>query len=477
MPDPAWISDVERVSARWAGAGAWVVAVSGGSDSVGLLRVVHALAPGLGLSLSAAYLDHGARGEAGKADAEFVEGLARSLDIPFDGGRWEPTRPSHFEADARRARYEWLAGVARARGAGVVAVGHTSDDQAETVLHRVIRGTGVRGLAGIPASRGLGAGVRLVRPLLGVSRREVRDYLAGLGQPYRDDATNADLTRTRARLRHDLLPKLEADYNPKVRRALVRLARLAAGSTRAFDRRVLAMERTATCAADHDEVVLSREYLLRYPGFLRAEVLRLAWRRAGWPEAEMGESRWNRLAALVRREAAGRVDAGCGVVALTGPVVFTLRREGSPSTRAVAPVPPEALPLVVPGSADWPGGRVVVTLDPDEPRDEAIDLDRVFPPLWVRAPLPGDRFNPLGMGASETPLNDFFRGRGVARAARARTPLVCDRLGIVWVVGHRIAHRVRLTERTARRAGLRWEDGGPGAPAAPAPAPEPPSCG
>jgi len=482
-----WLTRVERRVTRWAASGlgpAWVVAVSGGGDSVGLLRVLHAVAPGAGLTLSVAHLDHGARGEASRADAAFVADLARSLGLPCDTGHWAATRPGHFEADARRARYAWLAGVARARGATALAVGHTRDDQAETVLHRVLRGTGLRGLAGIPARRALGDGLTLVRPVLTVSRDEVRDHLAGLGQPFRDDPTNADPARTRARLRHDLLPKLAADYNPQIADALVRLARLAGASTRAGRDKILEMERFALrdVQGDHDRVAFVRDRLMQYPAFFRAEVLRLAWRRAGWPEAGMSAKRWRRLARLVRRTRPGRFDVGGGVVAETSSMLqvpddsstwaltFSLRRADAPQgSRPYTPVSPEALPLQVPGSAAWPDGRVVVTDDPDgPPHDEAIDLDRLYPPLWVRAPLPGDKFNPLGMGDRETPLNDFFRGRQVPRDRRARTPLVCDRLGIVWVVGHRIAHRVRLTESTTRRAWLRWEAAGDH---------RPPSCG
>src|SRR5439155_22815708 len=119
-----WPGRVRAVLRRWLGSGpgpGWVVAVSGGSDSVGLLRVLHELGPGLGLRLSVAHLDHGVRGEAARADAEFVAGLASSLDLPFDPGRWQPARAGHFEAHARRARYAWLAEGARARGAAAVA--------------------------------------------------------------------------------------------------------------------------------------------------------------------------------------------------------------------------------------------------------------------------------------------------------------------------------------------------------------------
>src|SRR5436309_8682673 len=169
MPRAPWPSQVERRVIRWAALGlgpAWVVAVSGGGDSVGLLRALHEVAPRAGLTLSVAHLDHGARGDASRADASFVADLAGTLGLPFDLGHWAATRPGHFEADARRARYAWLAGVARARGSRHVAVGQTLDDQAETVLHRIVRGTGLRGLAGIPSRRSLAPGVALVRPLL-----------------------------------------------------------------------------------------------------------------------------------------------------------------------------------------------------------------------------------------------------------------------------------------------------------------------
>ncbi len=172
-----WIDRVERRLARWCEQGldkSWVAAVSGGGDSVGLLRVLHQLAGPLGLQLSVAHLDHGVRGEEARADAAFVAALAGSLGLPFVLGAWQPTRSGHFESDARRARYGWLTEVAMVRGAAVIAVGHTLDDQAETILHRIVRGTGPRGLAGIPSRRVLASSpkVTLVRPLLGVTRRE-----------------------------------------------------------------------------------------------------------------------------------------------------------------------------------------------------------------------------------------------------------------------------------------------------------------
>lgn len=476
---PEWLEKIRRRLKRWINSGAgtvWVVAVSGGGDSVGLLRVLHGLAPDLGLKLSVAHLNHGVRGDAARRDAEFVRDLALSLGLPVDVGQWAPVRPGHFEADARRARYAWLQNVAAARGASVLAVGHTRDDQAETILHRIIRGTGPRGLAGMPSKRLLSDDPRvfLIRPLLSVSRADLGDYLQELGQTFLDDATNVDLAYTRARLRHDLLPKLARDYNPRVAEALVRLGKLAAANEAALESRLRALETDVLPAAAPDHIELKRDRLVRLPGFLRAEVIRRAWRRAGWPEAGMSADRWRRMAAQARGQTVSRLSVGAGVeLSTTGsedqpPNRFILKRLSA----ALHPLAErkDFVPLDVPGTVSWHDGTLSALLDPDpdpncnsnSPRDETIDLDRVVPPLTVRAPAPGDRFQPLGMRGESMPLNDFFRGRGVAREARARTPLLCDAVGIIWVAGHRIAERVKLTEQTRRTLGLRWSPAGSG---------------
>ena len=426
-----------------------VVAVSGGGDSVGLLRALHSSAEEFGLRLSVAHLDHGTRGEEGRGDARFVAELARLLGLPFDLGHWRATRAGHFEADARRGRYEWLAGVAMARGAGFVAVGQTLDDQAETILHRVVRGTGLRGLAGMSARRRLAPGVVLVRPLLGVSRGEVRGYLDAIGQGFREDSTNLDTSRTRARIRLELLPELAARYNPNVGEALVRLGRIASDANRALER--LASGRLAGIVIESqaDRVAFDRPALAKLAPSERVEVLRLAWRRAGWPEGAMDARRWRRLAEL----GWSRFSVGAGVEASATADRLVLCR----SLDGPGPTRREPVPLPVPGWASWGGGRVGTTLDPDEPRDESIDLDALALPLLIRQGDPGDRFEPLGLGGRSRPLNDFFRGRRVPRDRRRSVPIVCDQAGIVWVVGHRIAHRVRLTEQTRRALGLRFE--------------------
>ncbi len=459
-----WVSHLECRIRRWCGRGglgtAWVVAVSGGGDSVGLLRALHGLADRVGLRLSVAHLDHGARGLAAQADAAFVAELSASLGLPIDLGQWQPSRSGHFESDARRARYAWLSEIARKRGASVVAVGHTRDDQAETILHRIIRGTGIRGLAGMPSKRVLAADpkVMLVRPLLDVSRQQVRDYLAALGQSFREDQSNADLARTRARIRHDLLPKLEAEYNPRVASALVRLGGLAAALQRSLDSDVEEMKQAVVITRVPHCVVLKQGFLGSVPRHLRAEVLRKIWRDLGWPEAGMTARRWLRLARLAEKEEVPRTMIGAHVEAATERFFLVLRCAQTGEPVSESPAPPGAIELTIPGAASipWASGRITTALDSHAPHDELIDLNGLSGRLFIRSPAPGDRFEPLGMEGKSTPLADFLRGRRIPRGHRARQPLLCDQRGIIWVVGQRIADRVKITERTERAVALRW---------------------
>ncbi|OJW26986.1 MAG: tRNA lysidine(34) synthetase TilS [Planctomycetales bacterium 71-10] len=431
-----------------------MVAVSGGGDSVAMLLALHALRDELGLRLSVAHLDHNVRGEAAREDARFVADLAASLGLPFDLGSWRPTRPGHFEADARAARLAWLAGVARARGASAVAVGHTRDDQAETVLHRIVRGTGPRGLAGIPARRPLAAGVDLVRPLLDVSRRAIRDELARLGHAYREDATNSDARFTRARIRHDLIPKLEADYNPEAVAAIARLGELAAAERRLLEALLAPLAAAVIRSVDADRIAFDRRAAAGLAGPSAVEIVRRAWREAGWPEGSMTARRWRRLAAgLIAGE--GVDHLGGGVALRAGGDVLILERPGAspPSAAEVVPVRLEAPGEV---AVPWACASFRAEVDPVGDGDEVVDRDRIAFPLIVRTPTPGERFDPLGMSGKRQRLVEFLRLRGVPREGRGLAPVVADRGGIVWVVGHRIADRVRTTTGTTTRLHLGW---------------------
>jgi tRNA(Ile)-lysidine synthase len=314
-----------------------VVAVSGGPDSVALLRAVLAApgsrAPG---RLVVAHLNHQLRGAESDADAVFVEELVRSLQLSAPQGlRWRCERidvaaqareaGENLESTARQLRYAWLADVARHEGVPLIATGHTADDQAETVLHRLLRGTGLRGLRGIAARRELEPGISVIRPLLHVTRAEVLAYLESEGQAFREDPSNRDMRYTRNRIRHKLLPYLAERYNPAVVSILGRLAEGAYDVFQWYE----AGAKKLLVESEHPRagslIVLDRNVLAAAPRHLVREVLRLIWNREGWPVGRMDFEAWDRLAGLVFGDGSA-VDLPGGVHAVAKRHVVQLGR-------------------------------------------------------------------------------------------------------------------------------------------------------
>ncbi len=290
-----------------------VVAVSGGPDSVALARAVAETCGGRPLVL--AHLNHQLRGADSDADEAFVAALhatlaARVPDVRLcserrDVGEQARREGANLEALARRVRYGWLAEAARREGMRWVLTGHTADDQAETVLHRLLRGAGLQGLRGIAARRPLDGEVSAVRPLLGTTRAEVLAYLSSLGQPYREDASNRDLRHTRNCIRHDLLPHLAAHYNPAVVAVLGRLAAQAEETFAALEEEARALLRAAELPRAGALCILDRAALAAAPRHRVRDVFRLLWAREGWPLNGMGYRDWQRLVDL----ATGRATA------------------------------------------------------------------------------------------------------------------------------------------------------------------------
>jgi tRNA(Ile)-lysidine synthase len=303
---------------EWADSHA-VLAVSGGADSVAMLRAAVAIKACRGGSgqLFVAHLDHGLRGEASAADAQWLKILCERLGLPVEIGQTDvraiaKTQGDGLEAAARTARYDFLRQTAERLGARFVATAHTADDQIETVLHRILRGTGIDGLRGIPAARPLTRSVALIRPLLAARRRDVLDYLAKIGQDYRTDASNADLQWTRNRLRHELLPAMRGYYHGDIDAALLRLC-AQAGETHDVISRMAAqlasdgvtLEFLRSETSNPRQVRLIRidcRRLATQPTLIVREVFKAAWREAAWPCQAMGYDQWQQLATLVKGE-------------------------------------------------------------------------------------------------------------------------------------------------------------------------------
>ncbi|MFO0804864.1 MAG: tRNA lysidine(34) synthetase TilS [Gemmataceae bacterium] len=305
-------------------AGPGVVAVSGGADSVALLRAcVFASA-----AITAAHVNHQLRGAESDGDEEFVRELCAKLGVPFRSTRIEVSG-GNLEATARRLRYKWLSEL----GAAWIATGHTANDQAETVLHRMMRGTGLQGLRGIhraggvsPPCRGehgrLTPPARLVRPLLKVSRQEVLDYLHALNQPYRRDSSNADPRFTRNRIRAEVLPLL-ASFNPEIVSVLGSLAEQAEEAHAFLEQYARELLLRAEKPRAGSTIILERTSLEAAPPLLIRSAMRLIWEREGWPMGGMNHDHWTAAATLADRDFPG------GVTLRSTPQVIQLRRLNS----------------------------------------------------------------------------------------------------------------------------------------------------
>jgi len=306
----------QRVAASWP-PHAWrdvtvLVAVSGGADSVALLRALARLKSGGAGRLLAGHFNHALRGAESDADERFVVDLCGQLGIACQVGRAPEsgleTRGDGPEAAAREARYRFLQSAAEQAGARYVVTAHTADDQAETILQRVVRGTGVAGLAGIPRARALGPAVCLLRPLLEIRRSQIEAYLAAIGQTFRTDGTNQCLEPTRNRVRHQLLPLLADQFNPAIVEALLRLGKLAGEAQEAIDAQAEALLDAALVSADESCVVLDCKRLDGASRHLVREALLLAWQRQGWPLQAMGFAQWDELAGLALGDTATGFD-------------------------------------------------------------------------------------------------------------------------------------------------------------------------
>jgi tRNA(Ile)-lysidine synthase len=286
-----------------------LVAVSGGADSVALLHTLARLrsndpdGPGLG-RLVVVHLNHGWRGEESNRDAIFVRQLAKRLSLEVVVGRARREVSSGVAAlvprqedAARKLRHRFFSDVAAKLGARYVATGHNADDQAETVLQRVLRGTGLDGLGGIPRVRRISRAATIIRPMLGQSRADVRQYLDSIGQPFREDSTNQCSDFVRNRIRHELLPLARSCY-PGVDAALRRLAALASEAGAVLARQVQSLSETVLVERTPERLVLRLKPLSQVEPYLRQEILRSFWRRQHWPQRAMGFDEWQSLSSM-----------------------------------------------------------------------------------------------------------------------------------------------------------------------------------
>jgi len=447
-----------------------LIAVSGGPDSVALLHILKSLAPVLNLCLGVAHLNHGLRPQQAEKDQRFVVQMAGAMGVSAHTAAVDlgTTAGRSLEERAREARYNFFESLARAHGYTTVATGHQANDNAEAVLMHVLRGSGTRGLGGIPPIRD----GWIVRPLINLKRSEIIAYLNQHSISYIRDESNQDLSFQRNRIRHALIPLLERDYNPNVVATLQRTADLCHEEEAWLQQALSPLVDKVIATQSAERLELHAEALAGAPLALQRRLIRHAMR--GW----LGH---------LRRISAGHIDAVLKLLPLGAvgkrlnlPLRMEVQRSAhrlrfSHGAEHQTPsVKMEARPSQVISSADdlprtvrmpSAGARLAFCLQKVEGAAKRVerqadtawfDLDHISFPLTIRTVQPGDRLAPFGLEGTQK-LKKLFIDRKVPRHQRDRIPIICSGKTILWAVGIRRSAAAPVTDATSRVLIVRLE--------------------
>jgi tRNA(Ile)-lysidine synthase len=454
-----------------------LLAVSGGADSTALLYAMHALkaAKVFDAELLCAHIHHQLRGADADRDEEFVIAQAAGLNLIVTTRRLDVRRHARenklsIETAARDLRIGALTDIARAGRCDRIAMAHQRNDNAETILHRLSRGTGFQGLGGIWPVRTFSDGTIFVRPLLCVSRDEIIAYLQQRNLTWRLDHTNADCTYRRNYIRHRLLPALQRDCANSLVDQLSELARCARGVARIVNHRADELwSSVAECTSER--ATLNLEVFRTFPLFVKVELIRRSLTHIGCGQRDLARQHYERILHLAGCNAGGvKIELPGGFVAQReyGNLIFArLEGEVCLDERAV-----ECVELKIPGQTKF--GSYVIEAGVSDAGDscersqianrkskfpasggaECFDWEKVTPPVSVRFRRAGDRFIPLGLSAGKK-LGKFLTGQRVPQRIRAKVLVVADAEKILWVWPIRISEQAKVTTQTVRVLQLR----------------------
>jgi tRNA(Ile)-lysidine synthase len=472
-----------------------VVGVSGGADSVCLLHILAKWQKEPGIKLHIAHLNHQLRGIESEADVEYVSTLAVSLGIPLtidrqDVAAYRAERNCSIEEAARELRYAFLARVAREVGAHRIAIGHTRDDQVETILMHILRGSGITGLCGLapcspmaydsqgmsltasppslPASplslRAKRSNLLVIRPLLDITREETASYCQEHQIEPRIDSSNLSLSFFRNRLRLHLLPLLR-QYNPSVDQALLRLADIAKEDD-AFIEQQSSELWDEVARQENNTIYLNKKQIADLPIALQRQLLRAAVTKLAGDVRDIEATHIEAARSLLNKQPSKRVSLPHGLICQGGYDELVIASTARQSQLLPCPFPPlpDEFPLKVPGQTVFPGWKAIASIVRERvasPSSRGLlsrggrtgqnnlvahfNLRKTGMKLFVRQRQPGDRFQPLGMNMPKK-LYEFMVNAKIPRSWRDHIPIVCSPQQIIWVVGCRIDDRVKITK-------------------------------
>jgi len=428
------------------------VAVSGGSDSTALLHLFAEIRDPWKLQLGILHVNHKLRGRASDQDEAFVRRLGRKFDIPVYVEHAQVKQKAKdgklsLEEAAREVRYHFFEKLAEAKHAHRVALAHTQDDQAETVLMRVISGTGLQGLQAIRPKRKLN-GSYVVRPLIEVPRRDIRKFVRDNRIRYREDATNRSTRFLRNRIRHKLIPLLEKSFNPQVKRALARLPHLLDVDLGFLEETAQLFYKRLATQKQPGEVLFPRQSFLQLRPSIQYRLIARAMRSLA--EAELDFDHWNLFLERLTTERRFKLQLPKGLIVSLSPEAIRIRLQQSSNvlfSHSLSPgdelyLPDANATLTCEQLAERP--RVFRKSDRSY---ELLDGAKLSFPLEVRNRRPGDRFQPLGQ-SRPLKLKGFLINKRVPAEERDRLPLIVSGPAIAWVSGIALGEAYKVGPRT-----------------------------
>lgn len=446
-----------------------LVGVSGGPDSVALLHALVALGSDLQLRLGIAHLNHGLRQEASDGDAEFVSSLGQWRELPVhsetvDAKAYQQRHRLSPEEAGRRLRYRFYRKIAARGNYAKLALGHHADDNAESILMHVLRGTGPLGLAGIPPVRD----GWIIRPLIQVRRSEILEFLNQNKFAYAIDASNQDVRYLRNHIRHHLMPYLEKNYHPKISDALNRLGRIARDEENWQEALLEPLMASTVLSETPDHIEFSIEKLAPVHVAAKRRIIRKAVVKLRGSVQPAAFSHIDAVVALIENgPSSGSLDLPAGLVVCRNGDRLVISQQGSRAKRT--PGKPGFTPNFHGPHFEYPIGASETTLRAQEigiciqftqipvPEPSALsaagqqvaffDMGRISFPLVLRNVRPGDRFVPLGAGGTQK-LKKYFINNKIPRDRRRECPVLVSGEKIIWLVGHRIDDSVKVTPQT-----------------------------
>lgn len=446
-----------------------IIGVSGGPDSVALLKILHSInaVKNLNLRILVAHLNHQLRGESSEEDAQFVQNLSRDLSLPFilksvNIQEISNQTKNSIEETARKERYAFFIELAQEYNALTVSTGHTADDNAETLLHRIIRGTGLPGLGGIPIKRPLtrDSTIQLVRPFLFTWRREIIEYLKKERQNYRIDMSNYEAIYSRNKIRLELIPLLENQYNKNIKNSLIQLCQILAANNEYLELEAKKILKDSARERTHDSYSIDTHFLIKQPKILQYLVLQKILIIMRAPLKEIKYKHYIRIFDEIIKPGKRRYFQLPGKLYVWHEHgILSVKKESL--HKSYIPQISKTV-LQVPGMTPiYPLGYLVSEIldiqdlslevyKKTKTRDEEVfDLQNLTMPLMIRLRKKGDTISPLGTHGYKK-LKDLFIDKKIPVKGRDAIPIVVMNDQPIWAVGICIDNAVKVTSATKK---------------------------